>query len=189
MLHPTALIEKIFSSQRPLSTGIQSQPNTNLGPTGNPPTTRAVTCLARVHSGSKCVLMCMSFSCLPMRVACASVYLRIGGIGRERFRPAKILRNRAKLQIYPLPLPRAGGRAEEPRLECCLDQNGYGGCINRAQSFNRWVIGVEATNTRRPITPQRTNKQTHTHQHQKRELKRGRGTRTRSVNTFVFRVG
>ena len=53
--------------------------------------------------------MCMSFL-LPIRLACASVHLRIGGVGSERFRPAKIVRNRACLQIYPLPLSRAGGR-------------------------------------------------------------------------------
>ena len=77
-----------------------------------------------------------------------------------------------------------GGRAEEPRLECSLDQKGDDRCINNAPSSNRWVICVESPNTTRPITPRRTHKRTH--KHQRRENKRGRGARTRSVNTFCF---
>ena len=73
----------------------------------------------KVYRGSKGVRMCVSFL-LTMRLACVSVYLRIGGVRRERFRPARIVRNRAGLQIYPLPLPWAGGKAEELRLECGL---------------------------------------------------------------------
>ena len=62
-----------------------SQLNTNLGPTANPPTTRGhVPC--KVYRGPMSVLMCVPFL-FPMRLACASVYLRIGGVGRERFRP------------------------------------------------------------------------------------------------------
>ena len=123
----------------------------------------------------------------PMRLTRASVYLRIGAVGRERFRPANNVRNCVGLPTCPLPLPRARGRAEESWLECCLGQNGDDRCINRAQSFNRWVIGVYSTNTTRPITPRRTNNQTH--KHQRRENRLERGTRTRSVNTFVFRGG
>ena len=51
------------------------------------PTNRArghVPC--KEYRGSKSVRMCVSFHS-PMRLACASVYLRIGGVGRERFRP------------------------------------------------------------------------------------------------------
>ena len=80
------------------------------------PTTRAVTC-----RGSKSVLTCVSLF-LPLKLACASVCLKIGGVGRERFRPANMVRNRAGLQIYPLPLPRARITAEKARLGCCLDR-------------------------------------------------------------------
>ena len=34
--------------------------------------------------------------------------------------------------------------------------------INRAQSLNRWVIGVNFSNTHQPITPRRRNKHTNT---------------------------
>ena len=38
-----------------------SQPIVNLGPTTNPPTTRAVTCRAKVYRGPMSVLLCVSF--------------------------------------------------------------------------------------------------------------------------------
>ena len=48
---------------------------------------------------------------------CASVYLRIGGAGRERFRHAKVVRNRAGLRIYPLPQPRDGREGRGATIE------------------------------------------------------------------------
>ena len=57
--------------------------NTNLPPTRQP-THHARR--SRAVQGSKSVWMCVS-SLFPTRLACASVYLRMGGEARERFRP------------------------------------------------------------------------------------------------------
>ena len=62
-----------------------------------------------------------------MSLACASVNLWIGGVGRERFRPADVVRNRARLQIYNLPFQGREGGPRSHDWNVALAQNGDDG--------------------------------------------------------------
>ena len=170
-------------SLRLLLRGTHRQPNTNLGPNRQP------TNHARGHVPYKSVPWVKEssdvrvFSFPSMRQARASV-LSQDRRGRARKLPTRqdCEERRPGLQIWPLLFQgREGGQGSHD-WNVALTKNDDDRYINRAQSFNRWVTGVDSLNTSRPITPRRTNNQTHNHQ--RRENKRGRCTRARSVNTF-----